>query len=327
MRNSNFIAESVFKVNLKYTKLQNKTKEAFFKCLNEGKDLEYFSKEIHKIWDKTNVKFTDEQIKGYSKIIHEQNTGKRENILIQDKNMIMPLITNEETERYTDKFVNQKEREYKYSTRSYAYENNKDEYLKKKVEKYTNQIVPYYYKGTNTIQRYAQLSTYQAMIHNINLTRMGWNTTMYDADIVGQTKFWIPYHSFSCPYCISHQNRILTKKEVIDLVGDAQAMSGDILHPNCKCELTFYLPETEFNEPDYSDAELKEQYDIRQKVNSLTLRKEEIATDMKIQQRLGNQDMVDKLNQQRNEINKQIRELKEALPTETLQKQVVAINR
>ena len=41
----------------------------------------------------------------------------------------------------------------------------------------------------------------------------------------------------------------------------------------------------------------------------------------------GNQDEVDKLNQTRNRINKEIRELKEQLPTAEVQKQVVAINR
>ena len=48
---------------------------------------------------------------------------------------------------------------------------------------------------------------------------------------------------------------------------------------------------------------------------------------MKIQKKLGNEDEVDKLNQKRNKINKSIRELKEALPTDELKKQVVAINR
>ena len=48
---------------------------------------------------------------------------------------------------------------------------------------------------------------------------------------------------------------------------------------------------------------------------------------MRIQKSLGNQDEVDKLNQTRNRINKEIRELKEQLPTAELKKQVVAINR
>ena len=71
----------------------------------------------------------------------------------------------------------------------------------------------------------------------------------------------------------------------------------------------------------------EEEYEIRQKVNGLTLEKERLLTDIKIQKSLGNYDEVDKLNSQRNKINSSIRELKEQLPTEELRKQVVAINR
>ena len=87
------------------------------------------------------------------------------------------------------------------------------------------------------------------------------------------------------------------------------------------------MPDTKFNKPKYSYGELEEQYNIRQKTNSLTLQKEKIKTDIKIQNKLGNQDEVDKLNQQRNKINKTIRELKEELPTTSLKKQLTAINR
>jgi hypothetical protein len=111
------------------------------------------------------------------------------------------------------------------------------------------------------------------------------------------------------------------------IAGRIDEQQGDILHPNCKCELTFYENRSQFNRPKYSKGELQEQYNIRQKTNSLTLEKEKIKTDMKIQKKLGNQDEVDKLNQQRNKINKTIRDLKEELPTNSLKKQVIAINR
>jgi hypothetical protein len=325
MKNSNYIAESVFKVNLNYTRLQNKTKELFFRCLDEGRDIEYFKAELEKLWGKVDHTLMEEEIAEYEAQIHERNTGKKEEI--KNNNWLFALIPVSVIAKTEKKFQKVKEKEYKNSTKSYAYQNNKDEYLKLKVAKYTNQMVPYYSQSTGKLIRYVQPSTYSSMIHNTNLTRSGWNTTLYDADEMGITKFWIPYHSFSCPYCMSHQNRVLTMREVIDIAGSAEEVSGDILHPNCKCEIVFYGKDTRFNKPDYSDGELEEQYDIRQKVNSLTLRKEEVATDIKIQQRLGNQDEVDKLNQQRNKINKEIRELKGALPTTELRKQVVAINR
>lgn len=329
MKNSNFIAESVFTINLKYSRLQNQTKELFFKCLDEGQDVDYFKEKIEQLWGNLNHDFIEEQIAEYEEIIHEYNMeGFIEPRNVESSNTrwfgLIPLSVAIYQEQ---KFVKYKEREYARSISSKAYEVDKEEYLKIKVSKYTNQIVPYFSRETGELIRYVQLSTYEAMIHNTNLTRSGWNTTLNDADIVGVGYFYIPYHPFSCEHCLEHQNRVMTKQEVIDLIGFAEEAEGDILHPNCKCVLTFYGSGTQFNKPLYTDAELQEQYDIRQKVNSLTLKKEEIATDMKIQERLGNEDEVDKLNQQRNKINSQIRDLKEQLPTEELQKQVVAIYR
>lgn len=330
MKNSNFIADSVFNVNLHYVQLQNKTKELFFKCLDEERDIEYFKVELEKIWGKADYSYINDKIAEYEAIIHGRN--------IEGKNIIEDIPKGEEGSLFAlvpagvvlgviSKFMRIKEREYKTSSNSPSYKNDKQEYLKLKVEKYTNQVVPYYSKTTGNIVRYVQPSTYNSMIHNTNLTRAGWNTTLNDADRVGIELFWIPYHSFSCEHCLERQNKVLTKEQVIDLVGYAEEMEGDILHPNCKCTLTFYDSSTIFNRPNYSDGELEEQYEIRQKVNTLTLRKEELLADIRIQKNLGNQDEVDKLNQKRNKINKSIRELKEALPTEELRKQVVAINR
>lgn len=330
MKSSNYIAESVFNVNLNYVRLQNKTKELFFKCLDEGRDLDYFKAKLEELWGKANNKYMEEQIAEYEAIIHERNLDGRE--VIEDipkgqNGSLFALVPLAVILGVNKKFQKVKEREYKNSLKSYAYKNDKQEYLKLKVNKYTSQVVPYYSKTTGEIIRYVPPSTYNSMIHNTNLTRSGWNTTLNDADMVGIRNFWIPFHPFSCEHCLAHQNRILSKREVIDLVGRAEEAEGDILHPNCKCSITFYDENTRFNKPDYSYGELEEQYQIRQKVNSLTLKKEELLTDIKIQKRLGNQEEVDKLNQKRNKVNSEIRDLKEQLPTAELQKQVVAINR
>lgn len=330
MKRSNYIADKVFNVNLKYVKLQNKTKELFFKCLDEERDIDYFKAELEKIWGKDDYSYITDEIAEYEAIIHEKNTERK--TIIRDipkgeEGSLFALVPAGVVLGVISKFMRIKEREYKNSSKSYAYKQDKQEYLKLKVNRYTNDIVPYYSKKTGKLIRMVQPSTYNSMIHNTNLTRAGWNTTLNDADMVGVSRFWIPYHSFSCEECLRHQNRLLTKEEVINLVGYAEETEGDILHPNCKCELVFYDSSTVFNRPSYSDYELEEQYNIRQKVNSLTLKKDEVLTDMKIQKRLGNEDEVDKLNQKRNKINKSIRELKEALPTEELKTQVVAINR
>ena len=165
------------------------------------------------------------------------------------------------------------------------------------------------------------------MIHNTNLTRTGWNTTLNDAENLQQKKFIIPYHSFSCPYCVAHQNKVLDIKQVMKLIGHIEEQEGDILHPNCKCILTFYDKGIKYKKATYSKGELEEQYQIRQKVNSLTLEQEKLSADIRIQNSLGNRDEADKLKQQMRRINQEISKLQEALPTTELKKQVVAINR
>lgn len=330
MKNSSqFINESVFRVNIKYSKLQNETKELFFKCLNEGRDFDYFKGKLERLWGNVDRRYYQEELDEYAEIIHEINTGGKilEVAPQNDGSMIFALVPIAVALRQENRFITIKENEYNLAFNSKAYKINKQDYLKMKVKKYSNQIVPYYSHENNKLIRYVQLSTYESMIHNTNLTRTGWNTTLSDASELGVRRFYIPYHAFSCPECIEHQNKIMTLEEVLNLIGSAEEVEGDILHPNCKCMLTFYDNYTKMNKPKYNDKELEEQYNIRQKINSLTLKKEEVRTDMKIQQMLGNQDEVDKLNQQRNKINSQIRELKEALPTESLKKQVVAINR
>ena len=112
----------------------------------------------------------------------------------------------------------------------------------------------------------------------------------------------------------------------MDLVGDVETREGDILHPNCKCILLIY-DAAKKGKSKLTEGEKEEYYHIRQKVNTLTLEKSRLLTDMKIQKRLGNMDEYDRLNQKRNQVNAQIRELKDSLPTTELKKQVVAINR
>lgn len=338
MKNSNeYINKSVFKVNQDYTELQNKTKELFFKCLNEGRDVDYFEKKLEKIWGKAPHDYLVSALNEYSEIIHENNMEMLQETEYGENNekaitsfllMASALLILKTEKKLKEYNVTQ----YKKSLKSPVYKSNKTEYLSKKVAKYNSQVVPYHLKNGKV--RHVEASTYCSMIHNTNMTITAWNTTLNDADELGYTNFYIPYHPFSCDECRWHQNRVMSKEDVIDIIGyvaeetsGERVRSGELFHPNCKCELLIYRPGTAFNTPMFSDSELNEQYHIRQKLNSLTLEKSKIASDMKIQKGLNAFDEYDKLNQKRNKINKSIRELQEQLPTRALQKQAVAIYR
>ena len=330
MKKSNeFINESVFKVNLKYTRLQNETKELFFRCLDEGRSETYFNKRLNEIWGNIDHSFMDDELEEYKAIIHDNNmqlmtiAEPKTEEQAKKEDTIFDIISAVVIAGYELKLKRQKEKEYRSSLKSPAYQNDKDRYLSMKVEQYNSSIVPYYVKRTGEV-REVPLNVYASMIHNTNLTRSAWNQTLND----GNELFYIPFHSFSCPHCLQYQNHVYTREEVENvLLTKAMEQEGDLLHPNCKCVLVPYIPGlSTMNKPNYDEGALEEQYKIRQKMNSLTLEKERLKTDINIQKRFS-QEEVDELNKQRNKINRKIRELKQELPTEELQKQVVAINR
>ena len=317
MKNSSFIAISVFALNMYYTKKQNKSKEKFFEYLDKGISPEEFEQELIKVWGKDNSKYIKEEITKFREQVHQENTNSKLDLSkVTLAGLGVTSIINETNKSFLEKKV----KEYTLRFNSPLLKSDKQEYLKKLVPKYTNDTKGYYSEGK--LVRNVKPSTYNSMVYNTTLTRNGWIQTLNDGE--EDQLFYIPAHNFCCPICASYQGRIFTREEAIETLGEADEVEGDILHPNCKCVLTFYQNQPT---PRLNMAQVEEEYNIRQKVNGLTLRKEEVLTDIRIQKGLGNQDQVDKLNQQRNKINSQIRELKNKLDSEEKQKQVTAIYR
>lgn len=338
-KSSEYIAESVFNVNAHYTELQNETKILFFRCLKENRSKEYFAKEVAKIWHNIDHRFMDKQINKLQEMVWQNNVelainkGRLYGEYIPTEKWVVDdeyfkLVPESQFNVYERTFESRVVQNYDRTKKSIVGQ-NKEIYIQKKIEVYNgevNQVVAYFHNGEPI--RYVQLSSYLSMLHNTDLTRASWNQTMGDSEKLGIDMFIITYHPFSCLDCWQYQNRPLTREEVERIIGEtAEEKSGDIIHPNCKCTLALYWDSSQIQPIKYTSEEIEEQYKIRQQVKSLTLEKSRIATDMKIQKDLGNEEAYDKLNQRRNAINSKIRELKEQLPTESLQKQVGAINR
>lgn len=337
---SELIAKQVFSVNAFYNKKQNQTKILFFKCLKEKKNVEYFEKELSKIWDDVDHKFMDKQIYKLKELVHSNNVEEALNLGRMEKeyekamNWVIDdeyfkLTPESEFTKFEQKFKNNVDRQFKASQK--AIDNmDEEEYLTKKIDSYNkniNQVITYFNSEGKSV-RQVQLSSYLSMIHNTNLTRSGWNQTMGDSENLGRTSFIIPYHSFSCPHCLEYQNRVLTKYQVENIIGvEAREQTGDILHPNCKCTLSIYWDRSQIGIQRYTEEEAEEFYKSRQKVNALTLEKSNLRTDMKIAEDLGDQAKVDKCRQRINAINRTIRDIKEQLPTEEMEKQITAIKR
>lgn len=317
MKNSSFISDSVFKLSLYYTQKQNKTKQLFFKCLDHNKSEEYFKKELEKIWGEE-TEYIEKQITLFREQVHKEHTStKLGTITIAGLGITKQLI-----DKTNKQFIEKKIREYSVRNNSPLLKTDKQEYLKKLVPKYTNDTKGYYSQGK--LVRNVSPRTYNSMVYNTTLTRNGWIQTLNDGKDLDQEFYYIPAHNFSCPHCAEHQEIPMTREECISILGTTDEGSTELLHPNCKCVLAFYEGQ---KLKQINLGQVEEEYHIRQKVNSLTLSKSEVLSDIKIQKSLGNQDSVDKLNARRNQINKEIREQKSKLDTREKQIQVEAIKR
>lgn len=342
MKNSSkLIAKNVYSVNAYYTKKQNKTKELFFRCIREKRSETYFKKEAHKIWGNIDHEFMDKQIEKLMGTIHNINVEQALQIgRIEDAKSIsrvkdwviddeyFKLTPEEYFNKFEKKFETNASRIYKKtSTTPEDLESDRLEKILDRYDKNVNQRVTYFSKLGKPI-RQVQLSSYLSMVHNVNLTRAGWNQTMADSERIENEYFIIPFHPFSCPICYSHQNKLLTRKDVKNYIGEtATEKQGDLLHPNCKCTLSIYWDESQLRTPGITEANVSSLYKSRQKVNSLTLEKSRLLTDSKIAKESGNMSAYDEYRKRINAINRTIREIKAELPGESLRKQITAIKR
>jgi hypothetical protein len=320
----------------------NKTKELYFQCLEENKSKEFFEKEVSKIWDNVDHRFMDKQIAELKETVHSNNVDQAINIgRFQNKQYLETLNWTFDDEYFKltpeSDFTMFEKRFKKNVVTNYSVAHNsinnvedKEIYLTKKLSKYdkqVNQIIAYYHKN-GLLAHYVKLSTYLSMVHNVDLTRSGWNQTLADSEKLNMNTYIIPYHPFSCPYCYEFQNKPLSAFQVEQIIGTkAQEQVGNVLHPNCKCTLSIYWSPTQISRETMLPNEIDEQYNIRQKVNSLTLSRTNLKTDLKIANMIGNESQVDKIKDKISKINKSIGDEVGKLPTNSLKKQVKAINR
>lgn len=340
------IGNAVFSINAKYTELQNQTKILYFTYLQKNKPVEQFGKQVEKLWGNIDHKFMDKQIAKLQELIHSDNVRlaidiKRINGIeyykVGDKDWIInseyfKLVPESEFNKFERKFMDRVVKDYKAKKKYLESKDNleRDMYLENQLNRYDeriNQVVAYYNKDGG-IQRYTQLSSYLSMLHNVDLTRSGWNQTLADAEYLGAETFIIPYHPFSCEYCQMYQNKPMSKEYVVRVLGlEAEEQIGDILHPNCKCTLSILwdVSQIERTTPDFMQDQ--ENYQIRQKVNGITLTRSKLQVDLELARKLGNEGMVDRIEKKLWKLAYQEQKLINKLPTDTLKKQVVAINR
>jgi hypothetical protein len=309
-----FINDSVYYTQTEYYKLINKTKELFFYSLQEQKPASYFKKEANKIWGNIDHSYMEQRIQELEEMISAKNLEGRKILNPNAKfEQIFPLDSESkyiDIERKYEKVVNKY-----YKDRLKTINNgfvDKETYLTNLIEKYDKMqsIIPYYNKN-GTIRSYHNIASYNSMVYNTNLTKAGWNRTLYDSKLLENDLVYLPAHPGACPLCMQFQGKVYSiSGKNPKYPKQSIAIEGGVGHPNCKHEWVLYWDSSQIQEDKYNDIAWEEYYERKQKIQSLQLERTNLKVDKRILESIGNYGEADKVQAKIRALNSKIKELK-----------------
>lgn len=309
-----FINDSVYYTQTEYYKLINKTKELFFYSLQEQKSASYFKKEANKIWGNIDHSYMEQRIQELEKMISAKNLEGRK-ILNPNAEFeqIFPLDSESKyinIERKYEKIVNKY-----YKDRLKTINNgfvDKETYLTNLIKKYDKMqsIIPYY-NNNGTIRSYHNIASYNSMVYNTNLTKAGWNRTLYDSKLLENDLVYLPAHPGACPLCMQFQGKVYSVSgKNPKYPKQSIAIEGGVGHPNCKHEWVLYWDSSQIQEDKFNDIAWEEYYKRKQKIQSLQLERTNLKVDKRILESIGNYGEADKVQAKIRALNSKIKELK-----------------
>lgn len=325
------IKDEVYKSKKETSNFQNKVKIAFFVALAAGVTYYVFKDELDGLYAEYKEKISNIHKKGYKdvqeqtkELEYDKYIKKEETALKTRLNELLDMFNlDDKSKTEDDIFIRVIANYYKRSLKTLESGNvDKDIYLTKKVKDYDKieKVVAYYDKDGN-IRAYFDIASYDSMVYNTNLQRLGVQATIKDAIRRGYDIVYIEPHPYSCDKCMDYQGTFisLTGENVGQIFNGymiteslESAIEGGLLHPNCT-----HIPRkayyTDLPSKEYTGAEWNEKYDARQKKQSLELKKQRLLSDKKIYKELGNYTEVDKINQKIKVINQNINKLKERM--------------
>ena len=325
-----FIEDKVWNSLVKYTRMELTTKEKFFDSLYKQVPLEEYTKGIYELWgnidhsDMTKAieqlqrmviqkDFQDAEMYGDKKIttrsIKLENSWR--NYQLTKENMY-PLNPERDFKKMETRYMNRHIKLYENTLKRFQDSKDLADDLSNFMKTYDklDKTIPYYNHHTGEIQRYVDVSTYNSMLYNVNLTRSAWNRSFYDAMLLDNHLWYLPAHMFACPACAYYQGKVYT-----DLPGDTRypsieiPLSDGVGHPNCKHVWLSYWEEEQLQEDRYNSEEWDEKYKNKQKIQSLDLQKSRLLADRRIYKELGQQDLVDKTTSKIQTIRHKMKEL------------------
>ena len=308
-----FIADRVWNSLEKYTRMELTTKEKFFEELQKRTPVSEYEKGIIDLWnidhkDMTRAieelqkmviqrDFRDAELYGNKEITKRsiKLLHKWEDYKLTDKELY-ELHPERDFKAIERRFVNRHIKLYKNTLK--RFKNSKDlsndlaNFMK--VYDKLDKTIPYFSHTTGKIIRYVDVSTYNSMLYNVNLTRSAWNRAIYDAKLLGNHLWYLPAHPFACPECAMYQGRVYADKENLGYPLKQVAIDGGVGHPNCKHVWVSYWGIEQIQNEKYNSSEWVEKYKNKQKIQSLDLQKSRLLADRRIYKDLGQQDLVDK---------------------------------
>ena len=343
-----FIEDKVWESLVKYNRMELTTKEKFFENLYNKTSVDEYIQGIEELWGHVDHSYMDEAIKELQKMVIQKDfkdaemygdkkvttrSIKLENTW-QDYNMkdleLYPLNPTRDFKIIEQRYINRHIKLYKNLLKRYENSQDLERDLANIVKSYDKmeKTVPYFSHTTGQIVRYVDVSTYNSMLYNVNLTRSAWNRSIYDAKLLGNHLWYLPAHPSACPHCAFYQGYVYTdhapnfeelqilsvygkpgyyyKRDAIEDYGNTGLGIG---HPNCKHVWLSYWGTEQVQDEKYNSEKWEKEYEKKQKIQSLELQKSRLLADRRIYKQLGQQDLVDKTTQQIKRLREKIKEL------------------
>jgi hypothetical protein len=313
MNIKNYIDEQVLYIATKYDQKLHRTEKEYILGLLNNKSpeemLEYLQKEYN-IDHSYMIKTLDELKMKVAK--KDGLTTLEEQRLQPDLLAINPIskFTDEEQE-YANKVINR----YIEDLADISNQEDIEAYLSTKIKNYDKNIEkfkPYFHNGM--VYSMQNLSTYNSMLYNVNLTRTAWNQAYKDSFVLNNDKFIINSHPFACEHCLQHQNKVYTRKELENIIGTSvEEGATEILHPNCKCTLSLYWDSSQKEQ----NLTTPKDYELDQREKAITRQLSKLKTEKDLYKEVGNnkkaqkkQKQIKRLQQERKDIQQQMENIR-----------------
>lgn len=313
MNIKNYIDEQVLYIATKYDQKLHRTEKEYILGLLNNKSpeemLEYLQKEYN-IDHSYMIKTLDELKMKVAK--KDGLTTLEEQRLQPDLLAINPIykFTDEEQE-YANKVINR----YIEDLADISNQEDIEAYLSTKIKNYDKnieQFKPYFHNGM--VYSMQNLSTYNSMLYNVNLTRTAWNQAYKDSFVLNNDKFIINSHPFACEHCLQHQNKVYTRKELENIIGTSvEDGATEILHPNCKCTLSLYWDSSQKEQ----NLTTPKDYELDQREKAITRQLSKLKTEKDLYKEVGNnkkaqkkQEQIKRLQQERKDIQQQMENIR-----------------